>query len=80
VVSATVERAARKFHDRVSARLITTVVTWCIADLSGIAQLALPELSERAARQRLLAYLAAPGEPGPLAAPRVDAGRPRGGL
>lgn len=72
-ISAAVDRLAAEFARRVPPRLIAMIVTGCIEDLSGIPRAALPELCERAARQRVIAYLAASSEQDRGNTPFVDA-------
>lgn len=55
--SPTVHRLADEFSGRISAECIAIVVDGCLADLSWASSQALPELSERLARQRIISYL-----------------------
>ncbi|KJF22624.1 hypothetical protein C7T36_21780 [Rhodococcus sp. AD45-ID] len=55
--SLTVNRLAAEFSGRISPECIDIVVEGCIADLSWASSKALPELSERLARQRIISYL-----------------------
>ncbi|NMM89572.1 hypothetical protein B2J88_35420 [Rhodococcus sp. SRB_17] len=53
----TVQRLTAEFCGLISAESIGIVVDGCVADLSWASNLALPELSERLARQRIIDYL-----------------------
>lgn len=53
-VEATVERLAGEFDYRIPRAQIAACVHRCVRDLGGIAPAAVPELSERLARQRLI--------------------------
>lgn len=55
--SLTVRRLAGEFSGRISPECIGIVVDGCLADLSWAPTQALPELSERLARQRIISYL-----------------------
>lgn len=52
----TVARLAREFAGKFSAHGVEIVLEGCIADLSGVSSAAIPELSERLARQRITSY------------------------
>jgi len=54
------ERLMSEFENQLGLDLITRVVTQCRHDLHGAPTGALPELLERAARQRLLTLLNSP--------------------
>lgn len=54
VVDHVVERLIREFGHGLSRNTVTEVVRRCIDDLAGTPREAIPELSERLARQRLL--------------------------
>lgn len=55
--SLTVSRLATEFSGRISPEGIDIVVEGALADLSWASSQALPELSERLARQRIISYL-----------------------
>jgi len=57
-MDATIERLVEEFPQSVSRQTIAMVVKDCLNDLAGAPQPDLPELSQRAARQRLGGSLA----------------------
>lgn len=52
-----IDRLVAEFADRLSRSTVSAVMRGCVEDLSGIPAPAMPELSERLARQRLIDYL-----------------------
>lgn len=50
----TVDRLCAEFGDGITSETVLRVVEGCLRDLAGVRPDALPELSERLARQRLL--------------------------
>ncbi|HEY5855487.1 MAG TPA: hypothetical protein VIW24_15920 [Aldersonia sp.] len=55
--SLTVGRLADEFSGHISTECIDIVVEGCLADLPCASTQALPELSERLARRRIISYL-----------------------
>ena len=53
-VDETVDRLSAEFDHRISRARIAVLVDRCIHDLAGVPGAALPKLSERLARQRLM--------------------------
>ncbi|HEY5852543.1 MAG TPA: hypothetical protein VIW24_00450 [Aldersonia sp.] len=53
-VDETVDRLSAEFDHRISRAHIAVFVDRCIHDLAGVPSAAIPELSERLARQRLM--------------------------
>lgn len=62
-IGRTVDRLCAEFELRFSREFVTHTVGGCIDDLAGTPRGAIPELSERLARQRLLDYESACGLP-----------------
>ncbi len=57
VVASSVDRLVAEFEDRLTRSAVSEVMRTCIDDLEGTPAPAMPELSERLARQRLIDYL-----------------------
>jgi len=62
-IGRTVDRLCTEFETRFPREFVTRTVGGCIDDLSGTPSGAIPELSERLARQRLLDIDSARGFP-----------------